>query len=65
MQDLADFRKCTIFDSEGMRREARPEECIGIERGSVWDMHNVEQRLLDTFMNRPNEFEVEARVRLS
>src|SRR3954471_19875769 len=25
MQDLADFRQCTIFDSTGMRREVGPE----------------------------------------
>jgi Immunity protein 26 len=64
MQDLADFRKCTIFDSEGRERPATPEECIGLEKASVWDPHHVEQRLLDTFMGRPNEDEIRARVRL-
>jgi hypothetical protein len=65
MQDLADFRQCTIFDSEGMEKEVGPEECIGIERAAVWDPPHIEQRLLDTFMGRPNEDEVRARVRLS
>lgn len=65
MQDLVDFRKCTIYDSSGMRRDATPEECIGLERAEVWDVHHIEQRLLDTFMGRPNPFEEEARVRLS
>jgi hypothetical protein len=64
MQDLADFRKCTIFDSEGMERPATPEECIGLERAAVWDPHQIERRLLDTFMGRPNEDEMRARVRL-
>lgn len=63
MQDVFDFHNCTIFDSEGMRRDAEPEECVGLERASVWDMHHIEQRLLDTFMGRPNEAEVRARVR--
>lgn len=64
MQDLADFRKCTIFDSEGRERPATPEECIGLERAAVWDPHHIERRLLDTFMGRPNEDEMRARVRL-
>lgn len=65
MQDLGDFRRCTIFDSEGMEKEVGPEECIGIERAAVWDSPHIERRLLDTFMGRPNEDEIRARVRLS
>lgn len=64
MQDLADYRKCTIFDSAGMERQATPEECVGLERAAVWDPHHIEQRLLDTFMGLPNEHEMESRVRL-
>jgi hypothetical protein len=64
MQDLADFKKCTIFDLEGMERQATPEECIGLERAAVWDVHQIERRLLDTFMGRPNEDEIHLRVRL-
>src|SRR5689334_8237589 len=30
MQDIADYRKCTLFDSVGMEKDAVPEECIGI-----------------------------------
>jgi hypothetical protein len=63
-QDVFDFRKCTIFDSTGAERDAEPEECIGLERSAVWDMHHIEQRLLDTFAGRPNVAEVLARVRL-
>jgi hypothetical protein len=65
MQDLADFRKCTIYDSEGMERQATPEECIGLERAAVWDARHIAKRLLDHFMGRPNEAEMRARVRLS
>jgi len=64
MQDLADFRRCTIFDSQGMERKVGPEECVGLERAAVWDMHHIEERLLDTFLGRPNEDEIRARVRL-
>ena len=64
-QELADFRKCMIYDSTGMRRDATPEECIGLESASVWDMHHIEERILDHFMSRPNEAEIHGRVRLT
>lgn len=64
MQDLADFKKCVIFDSSGVEREATPEECIGLERAEVWDQHHIEQRLLDTFQGQTNAAELYARVRL-
>jgi hypothetical protein len=64
MQDLADYRQCTIFDTEGMTRSATPEECIGLERAVVWEQHGIERRLLDHFMGRPNETEIDNRVRI-
>ena len=65
LQDLADFQKCVIYDSTGMRREATPEECIGLEIASVWEMQDIEERIFDHFMGRPNEAETLFRVRLS
>lgn len=62
MQDLGDFRKCTIFDSTGMERSATPQECVGLERAAVWDAPNIAARLLDTFMGRPNDEEIRSRV---
>jgi hypothetical protein len=64
MQDLADFRKCTIVDSAGNQRSATPEECIGIERSAVWDARQLEKRLLDTLLGHPNSHEMHSRVRL-
>lgn len=63
-QALSDFRKCTIYDSEGMDREVAPEECIGLEKSAIWEPHAIEDRLLDAFLGRPNEDEVRLRVRL-
>ncbi|MFI8962637.1 immunity 26/phosphotriesterase HocA family protein [Streptomyces sp. NPDC053493] len=65
VQDLADFRTCLIFDSEGAERPATPEECVGLERSAVWDARHIERRLLDTFLGLPNQDEVNARVRLA
>ena len=64
MQDIHDFRKCVIFDTAGDEREVSPEECVGIEQAAVWETHHIEERLLDTFMGRPNDEEVLSRVRL-
>jgi len=63
-QDIMDFTKCTVFDTAGMVRDVRPEDCVGLERASVWDAHHIEGRLLDTFLGRPNVAELHARVRL-
>ena len=64
MQDLADYRKCRIFDTAGMKKNVTPEECIGIERASIWDGDHIAERLHDHFMGRPNEDEIRSRVRL-
>lgn len=62
MQDLLDFRKCTIFDTAGNTREATPEECVGIEQAAVWEPEGIEEWLLDTFMGRPNKEELRSRA---
>ncbi len=64
MQDIGDFRQCTILDSVGNSRSAEPQECVGLERMAVWDGHHVEERLLDTFMGRPNGVVERMKVRL-
>jgi hypothetical protein len=65
MQDVIDYRKCWIVDSEGNEGPARPEECLGLERAAVWEAQHVEKRLLDTFMDRPNRSVEGAKVRFS
>ena len=64
MQDIGNFRDCTIFDTVGNERSAEPQECIGLERSAVWEEVGVEQRLLDTFMERPNDDVERLKVRL-
>ncbi|MCY1082700.1 Imm26 family immunity protein [Archangium lansingense] len=64
MQDLGDFRRCTIFDTAGHERAAEPQECVGLERAAVWERDSVEERLLDTFLGRPNADEEHLKVRL-
>jgi len=64
MQDIGNFRECTIFDTAGNERSAEPPECVGLERLAVWEEENVEERLLDTFMGRPNASVEHLKVRL-
>ena len=64
MQDRANFRDCTIFDTVGNERSAEPQECVGLERLVVWEEVGVEERLLDTFMGRPNATVERLKVRL-
>ena len=64
MQDIGDFRQCTIFDTAGNERAAEPQECVDLERAVVWEQQGIEERLLDAFMGRPNAEEERLRVRL-
>lgn len=64
MQDLGNFRRCTIFDTAGNERAAEPQECVGLERAAVWEQSSVEERLLDAFQGRPNADEEHLKVRL-
>jgi hypothetical protein len=64
MQDVGDFRQCTIFDTAGNERAAKPEECVGLERAVVWEQQAIEERLLDALMGRPNADEEHLKVRL-
>ena len=64
MQDIGNFRDCTIFDTVGNERSAEPQECIGLERSAVWEEVGIEQRLLDSFMGRPNASVERLKVRL-
>lgn len=64
MQDLWNIRDCTIFDTVGNERSAEPHECVGLERSAVWEEGGVEERLLDTFMGRPNLAVEDLKVRL-
>jgi hypothetical protein len=63
-QSLGDFRQCTIFDTAGNSRRAEPQECLGLERLAVWEELGIEDRLLDTFMGRPNATVERMKVRL-
>ena len=63
MQDIGDYRLCTIFDTAGNERAASPEECVGLERAVVWEPEHVEARLLDTFLGRTNRDAERYRVR--
>lgn len=64
-QALGDVRRCTLFDTAGNTRAATPQECVGLERAAVWEKDSVEERLLDTFLGRPNAIVEHLAVRLN
>jgi len=64
MQDIGDFQRCTIFDTAGHERAAEPQECVGLERASIWERDSIETRLLDAFLGRPNADVAHLSVRL-
>lgn len=64
LQDVADPTKCTIADEDGNDRPATPSECIGLERSAIWEDNHVEDRLLDTFNDRPNAMYERLKVKL-
>ena len=64
MQRIGDLSNCQIVDPEGRERPATPQECVGLERVAVWEPSHVEDRLLDMFMNRPNRWVEQLKVKL-
>jgi Immunity protein 26 len=56
MQSPSDRSDCKIVDRAGNERPASPADCVGLERVAVWEPNHIEDRLLDTFMNRPNKW---------
>ncbi|MFE8596599.1 Imm26 family immunity protein [Archangium violaceum] len=64
MQELGDFRRCTIFDTAGNERDAEPQDCVGLERAAVWEKEGIEERLLAALLKRPSAAEERLKVRL-
>lgn len=63
-QSIGNPADCLIFDTAGNERRATPEECAGLERASVWEAQHVQERLLDTFLKRPNRWAERSKVRM-
>lgn len=58
MQDLVDIDDCVIFWPDGREKKVTPQECIGLERSSVWDAEGLVGRIEDHYAGRRN-FHVE------
>ncbi|WP_194285775.1 Imm26 family immunity protein [Alcanivorax sediminis] len=53
-QDIQYPEQCVVMNEEGQEFSASPEECIGLERSSVWERTHVEDRLKDCRDGREN-----------
>jgi len=60
---VQDEKGCEIVDAAG-RRAATVEECMGLERASIWQPEHIESRLADHFAGRPNVHVQEGRLRM-
>jgi hypothetical protein len=58
MQDLVNIDDCVIFWPDGRERRATPQECIDLERSSVWEAEGLVQRIEDHYAGKRN-FHVE------
>lgn len=54
IQDVVDPMDCRLVDANGRERPATLDECEGRESASIWDSDQVEDRIRDHYMNRPN-----------
>jgi hypothetical protein len=55
LQDVLNPAQCEIVDHHGNSRNARPEDCVNLERSAVWEGEHIEQRLLDHYEGREND----------
>lgn len=53
-QDKSGIQKCKIFWIDGSERPAKPEECIGLERSSVWPEKGLQKRIEDALDGKKN-----------
>ncbi|MBX9784361.1 MAG: immunity 26/phosphotriesterase HocA family protein [Chitinophagaceae bacterium] len=58
MQDIMNIDDCVIFDYNGNEKKVTPQECIGLERASVWEAHGLVKRIEDYYAGKKN-FNVE------
>lgn len=55
IQDPINPNKFRIYDN-GRIIPASKDECLGLERASVWEPEQVEQRIRDYYAGRPNQW---------
>jgi hypothetical protein len=65
MQSDTNFERCSISNENGDEYKATPEECIGLERDSVWRAEHVEERILDEIAGRTNKYVENQKVKLT
>jgi len=53
-QDIVDINKCVIYYHDGREFKARPQDCIGLERSSVWEAEGLAERIQDYYSGKKN-----------
>ena len=62
VQDALHKDRFRIYEDDEFRSATR-EECVGLERFSVWDASHVEDRLRDHYAGRPNKWVESLKIR--
>jgi hypothetical protein len=55
-QDLVNIDECVIFYYDGKEKKANPEDCINLERASIWEAKGLIQRIEDFYAGRRNPY---------
>lgn len=63
-QDLMDKYKCKLYYINGAVEDAKPEDCIGLERFSKWEGEAVIKRIEDHYLGTKNVLVENFKVRL-
>jgi hypothetical protein len=55
-QDKVNINDCVIFYYDGRERKATPQECIGLEKSSVWEAASLVERIEDLYAGKKNKY---------
>jgi len=64
IQDEIDPEKFNLYNpNTGTISPAKKQDCVGLERAAVWDPLHVEERIVDYFSNKPNNWCEEMKIK--
>lgn len=55
-QDKVNITDCIIFYYDGRERKAIPQECVGLEKSSVWEAASLIERIEDLYAGKKNKY---------
>lgn len=65
IQDIGNFRNCSLIFSNGERKKVFPADCVGLERLVIWDYSSFMGRIEDRIVGKKNVYEETYKVILN